>query len=157
MSDTSPWPLGPALEQARTSRGLATREAARIAGISDTQWRNMERGYELRKGNKIAVSPRADTVERAARVVGLNVEQALRLAGLEVSLPDLAEHDTGPDLSAVDLDDLLGELRRRAVGAVRAATEEDISTNPRLITGPPRRRVHVRSGDADWSGRGGPA
>jgi transcriptional regulator with XRE-family HTH domain len=110
MTSTPEWPLGPALEHARTTRGLSTREAARLAEMSDTLWRTLERGYELKRGHRFPASPRADKVARAAKVVGLDVTEALRMAGLD---PLDAEPVPGPDLSHVSDDHLLMEVRRR--------------------------------------------
>lgn len=106
----SPWPLGPVLEAARIERGLSTREAARRAGVSDTQWRNLERGFELRKGTRLEVSPRVDTVAKVARAIGLDVKQALELAGLPTVDADVPPD---PDLSGVSDEALLDEVRRR--------------------------------------------
>lgn len=130
MSDDFPWPLGPVLEKARIERGLATREAARRAGFSDTLWRTLERGYELRKGTKFPASPRANTVAAAAKVVGIPVDSALSLAGLSVR--DLGPEPDAPDLSGISDDQLLEEVRRRmgATGERKGPSRADVAQEP---------------------------
>lgn len=108
--DNSPWPLGPVLEAARTARGLATKEAARRAGVSDTLWRSLERGFELRKGVRFRVSPRPETVVKVCRVVGIDPKRALELADLPTANPDDFDE---PDLAGVSDEHLLDEVRRR--------------------------------------------
>jgi transcriptional regulator with XRE-family HTH domain len=98
------------IEAARTNRGLSTREAARRAGVSDTLWRSLERGYELRKGTRFDVSPRADTVAKVARIIGIDVTKALELAGLPTVDGDI---EPEPDLSGISDEHLLDEVRRR--------------------------------------------
>ncbi|MDQ3405080.1 MAG: helix-turn-helix transcriptional regulator [Actinomycetota bacterium] len=105
------WPLGPEIQRAREELGLAKREAARRAGVSDTLWRTLERGFELRQGIKFRASPRPETVAKAARVVNYPVDVAWRLAGIDVPENDTEAGET--DLSKISDDDLLSEVRRR--------------------------------------------
>lgn len=108
--DNSPWPLGRLLETARIDRGLSTKEAARRAGISDTLWRTLERGFELKKGTRFPASPRPETVVKAARIADIDPKTALALAGLPTVDP--AEFEV-LDLAGVSDEQLLDEVRRR--------------------------------------------
>jgi transcriptional regulator with XRE-family HTH domain len=128
MSDDTEWPLGPALERGRVERGMATREAARRAGLSDTAWRNLERGYELKRGVKFPVSPKPETVAAAARVAGVAIDAAFKLANIDLGL--VQHHDQQPvDLSVVSDEQLLEEVRRRIIGN-RAPTAQEVAANP---------------------------
>jgi transcriptional regulator with XRE-family HTH domain len=125
----SPWPLGRVLATARVERGLATREAARRAGISDTLWRTLERGYELRKNVQFPASPKPETVVKAAVAVGLDKKRALELAGLPTVDSDSY---TEPDLSGVSDEHLLDEVRRRMQkrDGRRSLSREEIAAEP---------------------------
>lgn len=133
--DTTKWPLGPVLEAARLDRELATKEAARRAGVSDTLWRNLERGYELRKGVRFDVSPRPETVIKVARVVGVDTTRALELAGLPNVDP--ADWDE-PDLTGVSDEHLLGEVRRRMQVRKRDITAAEVDADPNMVPSAPR-------------------
>ncbi len=116
---TPQWPLGAALEEARVRRGWAKREAARAAGISAPLWVTLERGYEVRQDNRLDANPRPETVVKAARAVGLNVDEALRHVGytrrdiVDDELRAEIDQPTQLDLATVPDDDLLAELARR--------------------------------------------
>ncbi len=104
------WPLGPDIRRAREELGIGKREAARRAGVSDTLWRNLERGFEVRQGEKFHNKHRPETVAKVARVVDYPVDHAWRLAGIEVS--DEVRIDDA-DLSKISDDELLSEVRKR--------------------------------------------
>lgn len=81
MADTSA-EFGEQLRRAREARGLSVRAAARDAGFSEGQWRQMEKGYrQVTAAVRVPTHPKVDTVRAAARAVGLDVAMALELAG----------------------------------------------------------------------------
>lgn len=78
MTVIEPPPEGRLLHLARNGtppRGLSMRAAAKLAGVSETHWRNVESGKESKAGMQIPVRAAADTLARMARVVGLTPER----------------------------------------------------------------------------------
>jgi transcriptional regulator with XRE-family HTH domain len=87
-ADTADWPLGPVLTAAREERGLSLREAAAAAGFSKDTWSALEKGYRGNGARRSdARKPDARNVIAAARVVGLNINEALRLSGNPIPEP----------------------------------------------------------------------
>jgi transcriptional regulator with XRE-family HTH domain len=79
-----PWPLGPKLEKLRGKAKLSIREASTKAGFSAATWSALEKGYKTPvRGQQVDYTPGADNVIAAARVVGMDAADALRLAGLD--------------------------------------------------------------------------
>lgn len=84
---TRTWPLG--AEIAKAVKRIGTRkEAARLAGVSDTLLANLERGYELKGGHRIPVSPKPATVLVVAQALGIGARKALEMAGLPTDVLD---------------------------------------------------------------------
>lgn len=80
--DTTLTPLGVLLEQHRGS--VSKREAARRAGISEGRWRQIVTGQQKAGGGVVVpVNPRRETVIAMAEAVKANIDEALRLAGME--------------------------------------------------------------------------
>ncbi|MER6630116.1 helix-turn-helix transcriptional regulator [Streptomyces sp. NPDC000987] len=77
-----PPPEAVLLKEALQRKRLSGREAARRAGVSDTWWRNITRGYQTVSGTAVAVRGPADTVARMAQVIDVTADQ-LRNAGRE--------------------------------------------------------------------------
>lgn len=134
MSDDTEWLLGPVLERERVQRGMATREAARRADMSDTMWRNLERGYEIRKGVRFPITPKPETVAKAARAVGVAIDVAFPMAGIDVELAQ--HHQQEPvDLAGVPDEQLLDEVRRRmSIARVAAPTTEEVLADSNRYT-----------------------
>lgn len=92
---------GQALRAARTSRrpALSFRRAAARAGLSETRWRQIEQGYELRAGVKVPVSTTVDTLGRMAAAVGLDPAAVVTLAGMDPRqlsfITELSDPDRG--------------------------------------------------------------
>lgn len=85
-SDLSP--LGELLEDARKRLDLSKREAARRAGFSETRWRQIVTGWQDPANRTTPANPPARTVAAAARAVGIDVQEALRAAGLPPLPPE---------------------------------------------------------------------
>ncbi|MDX3067285.1 helix-turn-helix transcriptional regulator [Streptomyces sp. ND04-05B] len=83
-ANTTPTPPPEAvlLKEALQRKRLSGREAARRAGVSDTWWRNVVRGYQTVSGTAVAVKGPAETVARMAQVTDVTPDQ-LRAAGRE--------------------------------------------------------------------------
>lgn len=93
------WPFGPMLRDARERirPKLSIRKAAELADISEAMWRKLENGYYMVQGRRVylvgsgsertGTTPR--TVRAVAKVVGLDVNEALRTAGF----PDEANEE----------------------------------------------------------------
>lgn len=76
--------LGELLEQARADLRISAREAARRAGISETRWRQIVSGSQVRRGRDVPVNPKARTVVAVALAVLVDPAEALAAAGLAV-------------------------------------------------------------------------
>lgn len=82
-----PWPLGPRLLKLRETAKLSIRDASTAAGFSTATWAALEKGYKSPGGGvRVDYTPRAENVVAAARVVGMDAQEALRLAGMDPSL-----------------------------------------------------------------------
>lgn len=145
-------------------RGLTGREAARRAGISESRWRHLETGVQYVGGQARPTSTKAATAATVARVVGLDVAEALRLAGFRpeeygdlTRLGDEAQTERVPGFSR-----LTPRQRTKVIELVAAIldTDEDpIGVQPG--TAPPdiaeRGTVLGRRDDDTGSGRAGEA
>ncbi len=80
MSDTTQPPEGRLLAKALKRSPLSQRAAAKLAGISDTRWRQIVNGYEQRGEVRLPSHGPARTLARMALVVGVS-NQELRDAG----------------------------------------------------------------------------
>lgn len=122
-SDTQQWPLGPKLRDARKSAGLSQREAAQAAGFSPTTWGQLESGTKkLGQGVEVAMRPRPSVVQAAAQVVGLDVAEALRMAGHEPGNRDQPP-PSAPTVSQRRLVDVFASLTQRQRHAVMEIVE----------------------------------
>lgn len=94
-----PAAVGNALRAARTGRRpiLSGRKAAARAGMSETRWRQIEQGYELRAGVKVPVSTTADTLCRMAAAVGLDAAKIVALAGMDPRVASFIADISDPD------------------------------------------------------------
>lgn len=90
---------GEALRAARTNRRpvLSSRKAAALAGMSETRWRQIEQGYELRAGVKVPVSTTVDTLGRMAEAVGLDPATLVTLAGMDPAQLSFVAEVADPD------------------------------------------------------------
>jgi len=71
------------IEAARQAKALSARKAAKLAGISEGRWRQIEKGEQLAgSGYSIPVVAPDQTIARMSMVVGVSAEQ-LREAGRE--------------------------------------------------------------------------
>jgi hypothetical protein len=83
MESNAPPPTreGRLIEDAAKATGRSVRNLAANAGISDTRWRHIVRGWQPTQGGGVAaVRAPALTLARMARAVGVTAEQ---LAGVE--------------------------------------------------------------------------
>lgn len=113
--------LGAAIKRHRLARGLSFRKAADAAGMSEGRWRQIELGYQqVASGVRVPAKPKAMTVASMAVVVGMDVDEALVLAGHEpvgaapqdgafVTLPGT---ETDPDERPVTTRQLREEMDR---------------------------------------------
>lgn len=107
-------PEGEALEDRRRRAGLSARKAAAEAGMSDTWWRNITRGWsKVADGVYVPVRANAVTLARMALVVGMTqsdlvlchrrdaadlLDESARPVGADVDPEFLAElADARPD------------------------------------------------------------
>ncbi|AKJ72131.1 hypothetical protein GMA1_34 [Gordonia phage GMA1] len=118
---------------------ISMRKAAEMAGISDGRWRQIVKGYQGTGQGRIPVVAPSETVARMALVVGVTdsqLEDAGRTDAAEVLRKLLASSEQ-PDveLSTVPIDRLLGEVRRRVVGATpeTSATQAEMDRMLRLM------------------------
>ena len=105
--------LGKLLAEARIRSGLSQRAAAKSAGISAAYVRTLEISRNPKTGR--ASQPAQDKLRRLCRVVGLDLERALPLAGYD-STP-VAGGQPETDVPArVAVDELIRELHEAAKG-----------------------------------------
>lgn len=133
------WPLGPALKQARERAGLSAREAARRTAppsggkpvVSSGRWYQLESGWQKNKDTLIPIGTTAATTAAAARAVGWDVNEALRLAGFSPQeIPVNAAPPERP-LAQYPDEELLAEIRQRMRGARRGVEgEAESSASP---------------------------
>lgn len=96
------------LAAARRQRGLSKRAAAREAGFSEALWRQLEDGERpVAPGVTVPANPRSETLESAARAVGLEPADVFAAAHREYHAP--AQPDIQIDASGVDLEELRRE------------------------------------------------
>lgn len=102
------WPLKAFLEryrrQAAPGKGMSVRQAAKLAGISEGRWRQVEAGRaSVAAGQFVPVMPKPDTLYKMLRAVNAPIEEGMKLVGYDLDLyPDLIE-DTTPATGELDL------------------------------------------------------
>lgn len=92
------------------------REAAKLTTFSRTTWTSLETGTRIKEGGGVhaPAKPRPDTIMQAARVVGVDVNEALTLGGWDPRVYN-------PDYAATRLEQrlaLLSPEQQAAVGWV---------------------------------------
>lgn len=92
MSSPDQWLPGQLLQQAREHSGLSKIEAARRAGLSETWWRRLEDGFNIRNGKRIPISASPEALAKAARGVGLSVNQIFEAANITNAAPSHEEY-----------------------------------------------------------------
>lgn len=131
--------VGAALRRARGQ--VSKREAARRAGFSEALWRQLETGEKsVAAGVVIPVSPRDETLEAAARAVGLDPADLFRLAGRKYHGPIV------PVVEGMSVEDRLAAIERRLaeqdqrndrieqlLAELREQSSEDGSDDPKVI------------------------
>ncbi|MDT7789369.1 MAG: hypothetical protein QOF58_7788, partial [Pseudonocardiales bacterium] len=122
-------------------------------GISAPLWVTLERGYEVRQGQRLDANPRPETVVKAARAVGLDIDEALGYVGhtrADVTDPELrVEMELPPatDLTAVSDEELLAEVGRRIkAGARRPPSQAEREANPERFAVVTGKRDHREPG-----------
>jgi hypothetical protein len=145
--DTDPWPFGAELERHRHAAGLSIRKAAKLAGISEGWWRQLETGVQKVGGQAVPIGgTKESTVSRVARAVSWNPNKARALAGFP---PESADE---PDVEADE--DFPVELWRELKPAHRAVLRElmDVMVDPDRsgqAVPPPGEAQMLRVADAD--------
>ena len=119
MTTPQQWPAGQLLQHAREREGLSKAEAARRANLSESWWRRLETGVNIRNGKKIPITPTPEAVARAAQAVNLPVNQVLDAAGFAPQRDDPQELQ---EEAAKLLEALPIALQREAVAYIRGLT-----------------------------------
>jgi transcriptional regulator with XRE-family HTH domain len=138
-----PWPLGPKLTQLREKAKLSIRDASTAAGFSTATWSALEKGYKtVAAGQQIDYTPREENVIAAAKVVGMDPAEALRLAGLDPAKAPAArsggrtvgEREILGLFAQLDAEthDAMITLLRRLASAVGARTDGAVGNVPEL-------------------------
>lgn len=92
------WPAGRLLQAAREQKGLSMRAAAKIAGISESRWRQIECGWKKTNGDLIETRPTPLNLVKCAKAVGAAPDELLVAAGMKNAVTTSATRD---DLHAV--------------------------------------------------------
>ena len=89
VMDTRQRQVGAHLKDAREARGLSKRKAARLAGVSESRWRQVENGVQVREGELAPATATPETLVRMGRAVGIDGAAILDEAGYD---PGIAQH-----------------------------------------------------------------
>ena len=117
MTTPDQWLPGQLLQQAREHNGLSKAEAARRSGLSESWWRRLETGVNIRNGQKIRVTATPEALAKAAQGVNLPVNQIFEAAGLETTTPtNLSDEIT------TEAKRLPPHLQREALAFIRGLT-----------------------------------
>mgnify|MGYP002719852182 FL=1 len=117
MTTPDQWLPGQLLQQAREYNGLSKAEAARRSGLSESWWRRLETGINIRNGQKIRVTATPEALAKAAQGVNLPVNQIFEAAGLETTTPtNLSDEIT------TEAKRLPSHLQREALAFIRGLT-----------------------------------
>ncbi|MDO3649350.1 helix-turn-helix domain-containing protein [Nocardia mangyaensis] len=110
------------LRLARKEREMSMDRAAKTARISTSLWTQVENGTQYKRGQKVAASTTAETLQAMAEAVGLDATPLLTQAGLEpvpVEHPRPQHQDGIVDLSGLSEGDL--RIVAAYVNGLRAA------------------------------------
>lgn len=93
MTTHDQWLPGQLLQQAREHSGLSKAEAARRSGLSESWWRRLETGINIRNGQRIPITATPEALAKAAQGVGLPVNKIFDAADIATTSDpdDLAE------------------------------------------------------------------
>lgn len=117
MTTPDQWLPGQLLQKAREYNGLSKAEAARRSGLSESWWRRLETGINIRNGQKIRVTATPEALAKAAQGVNLPVNQIFEAAGLETTTPtNLSDEIT------TEAKRLPPHLQREALAFIRGLT-----------------------------------
>lgn len=91
------WEFGRELRAARSRAGLSIRRAAKLAGVSEGRWRQLESGVQSVGGVPVAIRTKPETAVKVAAVVALPADRALTLAGFDPKVHMPASGDPSED------------------------------------------------------------
>jgi transcriptional regulator with XRE-family HTH domain len=114
--------LGALIKAARERLGLSGREAARRAGFSPTTWSAVEKGTRIKSGGggHERAYPKPGVIVAAANTVGVDVAEALRLAGYDPDVynPSSSAPLTRSERTVAQRVSMLSPEQQAAVGTV---------------------------------------
>lgn len=109
-------PEGRLIEQAVLRRNLSVKQLAPLAGISDSRWRQIVKGFLPAGGGRVPVVATARRLALMARAAGVSAQQ----------LRDVGRED------AADILETLGQIDPVGGGELSLAALYHIAQNPRL-------------------------
>ncbi|WP_196249236.1 helix-turn-helix domain-containing protein [Rhodococcoides fascians] len=89
MDTTKEQLLGDHIRRARQAMSLSLRKAADRAGISDSRWRQIEKGVQRRNGVDYPAVTTAETLVSIADAVELDAKELLEIAGFPPEQADV--------------------------------------------------------------------
>lgn len=124
VTEPNPPPEGIALEAARERLGISQREAARRAGISETRWRQITKGFHKTGGVLVPNRGPAETIARMAVAVEMEPDRLIEAdrddayafwikQRNEARRRATTEQQPNPALADASHEELLAELARR--------------------------------------------
>lgn len=136
MTNSEPrtdWPFGPFLSAAIQRSGLSKRAIARAARISEGRLRQLETGYQKSGKMQIPIATSVTTVINLSDVLGFDLRQGLRLAGLEHLITEAEGRSAADDepvrknplLATFDTGELFDELKVRFMELARLVGRDD--------------------------------
>jgi hypothetical protein len=127
-------PLGAALRAGRERDRLSIRQAAKLAKFSHTTWTSLETGIRSTQGEKVSAGkPDPGFVIAAARVVDLDVAEALRLAGYDPRHWTTAPQPDGPVADHRTVAERIALLNDTQLAAVAAIVHLMPAPTPRAV------------------------
>ncbi|MGW5267312.1 helix-turn-helix domain-containing protein [Rhodococcus sp. NPDC003994] len=111
--------LGEEIRLHRERLGLSRRAAAKRAGLSESVFRQIEKGVRVKHGVEEPARTTPETLAKIAFAVQMDKEEILKLAGFPPGAADVV--DSTPSASVVNIIDL-NEFPEREAELIRAFT-----------------------------------
>jgi transcriptional regulator with XRE-family HTH domain len=125
------------IHERRTRPGISVRQAARLAGISEARWRQLEAGGRDMRGMWIDEEAPDRTLSRMAHAVGVTPRE-LRDAGRKEAAAMLEEYaaelEARAKADAEEAARMVGQVHRNLSPRQRARLEAEVADTLRRVT-----------------------
>jgi transcriptional regulator with XRE-family HTH domain len=153
-----------ALKSCREQQQFNFQQAATRAGITAERWSHIERGYEVKGELHIPARPKRRTVINMAMAVGMDKEEALRLAGMAPLSVSETRSSVDPRKEITELLPMLSASRLRALlDTARTMLDADAPAADQAAGDPadevivlgPHKKIENHQNQRDDAGNGG--